>query len=132
MSTNHAPGEQPHIVEVKDQRLSFFLVSVVLGFSVLLSTVLKHIPYAVLFGVFLYMGVSSIGSVQLFDRVALLLKPVKYHPTVSYVRKVKFIFSEKATEFDEFSILVISNCRGLLRKAKNYFHELKLIFYFGK
>ena len=119
MSTNHAPGEQPHIVEVKDQRLSFFLVSVVLGFSVLLSTVLKHIPYAVLFGVFLYMGVSSIGSVQLFDRVALLLKPVKYHPTVSYVRKVKFIFSEKATEFDEVSILVISNCRGLLRKAKN-------------
>ena len=123
MSTNHAPGEQPHIVEVKDQRLSFFLVSLVLGFSVLLSTVFKLVPYAVLFGVFLYMGVSSIGSVQLFDRVALLLKPVKYHPTVSYVRKVKFIFSEKATEFDEFSILVISNCCDLLRKPKNYFHE---------
>ena len=123
MSTNHAPGEQPHIVEVKDQRLSFFLVSLVLGFSVLISPVLKLVPYAVLFGVFLYMGVSSIGAVQLFDRVALLLKPVKYHPTVSYVRKVKFIFSEKATEFDEFSILVITNCCGLLRKPKNYFHE---------
>ena len=119
MSTNHAPGEQPHIVDVKDQRLSFFLVSVVLGFSVLISPVLKLVPYAVLFGVFLYMGVSSIGAVQLFDRVALLLKPVKYHPTVSYVRKVKFIFSEKATEFDEFSILVISNCCGLLRNPKN-------------
>ena len=107
MSTNHAPGEQPHIVDVKDQRLSFFLVSVVLGFSVLISPVLKLVPYAVLFGVFLYMGVSSIGAVQLFDRVALLLKPVKYHPTVSYVRKVKFIFSEKAIKFDEVvSILV--------------------------
>ena len=123
MSTNHAPGEQPHIVEVKDQRLSFFLVSLVLGFSVLLSTVLKLVPYAVLFGVFLYMGVSSINGIQLFDRVALLLKPVKYHPTVSYVRKVKFIFSEKATEFEKFSILVISNRCGLLRKPKNYFHE---------
>jgi hypothetical protein len=123
MSTNHAPGEQPHIVEVKDQRLSFFLVSVVLGFSVLISPVLKLVPYAVLFGVFLYMGVSSIGAVQLFDRVALLLKPVKYHPTVSYVRKVKFIFSEKATEFDEFSILVISNCCCLLRNPNNYFQE---------
>ena len=123
MSTNHAPGEQPHIVEVKDQRLSFFLVSLVLGFSVLISPVLKLVPYAVLFGVFLYMGVSSIGAVQLFDRVALLLKPVKYHPTVSYVRKVKFIFSEKATEFDEFSILVISNCCGLLRNPNNYFQE---------
>ena len=130
MSTNHAPGEQPHIVEVKDQRLSFFLVSVVLGFSVLISPVLKLVPYAVLFGVFLYMGVSSIGAVQLFDRVALLLKPVKYHPTVSYVRKVKFIFSEKATEFDEFSILVISNCCGLLRNPKNYFMKNMTNFFF--
>ena len=92
MSTNHAPGEQPHIVEVKDQRLSFFLVSLVLGFSVLLSSVFKLVPYAVLFGVFLYMGVSSIPAVQLFDRVALLLKPVKYHPTVSYVRRVSSYF----------------------------------------
>ena len=107
MSTNHAPGEQPHIVDVKDQRLSFFLVSLLLGLSVLLSPVLKLVPYAVLFGVFLYMGVSSINGIQLFDRVALLLKPVKYHPTVSYVRKVKFIFSEKAIKFDEVvSILV--------------------------
>ena len=123
MSTNHAPGEQPHIVEVIDQRLSFFLVSVVLGLSVLLSPVLKLVPYAVLFGVFLYMGVSSINGIQMFDRVALLLKPVKYHPTVSYVRKVKFIFSEKDTKFEKFSIIVISNCCGLLRKPKNYFHE---------
>ena len=67
MSTNHAPGEQPTIVEVKDQRLSFLLVSVLLGASVLLAPLLKHVPYAVLFGVFLYMGVSSINGIQLFN-----------------------------------------------------------------
>ena len=89
MSTNHAPGEQPHIVEVKDQRLSFLLVSLLLGVSVLLGPLLNKVPYAVLFGVFLYMGVSSINGIQLFDRVALLFKPVKYHPTVSYVRRVR-------------------------------------------
>merc|ERR1719189_608338 len=89
MSTNHAPGEQPHIVDVKDQRLSFFLVSVLLGVSILLGPVLKLVPFAVLFGVFLYMGFSAINGIQLFDRIFLLLMPVKYHPTVSYVRRVK-------------------------------------------
>merc|ERR1719245_2293800 len=78
MSTNHAPGEQPHIVDVKDQRLSFLLVSILLGVSVVLAPVLKMVPYAVLFGVFLYMGVSSINGIQLFDRLALLLMPVKH------------------------------------------------------
>merc|ERR1719295_1599262 len=58
MSTNHAPGEAPHVVEVKDQRLSAFLVSLLLGVSVQLSSVLKQVPFATLFGVFLYMGVS--------------------------------------------------------------------------
>ena len=43
MSTNHAPGEAPHVVEVKDQRLSAFLVSLLLGVSVQLSSVLKQV-----------------------------------------------------------------------------------------
>ena len=92
MSTTHAPGEQPKIIEVKDQRLSFFLVSVLLGVSVLLAPLLKLVPYAVLFGVFLYMGISSINGIQLFDRVSLLLMPVKHHPSVSYVRRVSNFF----------------------------------------
>jgi len=89
MSTTHAPGESPKIVEVKDQRVSALLVSIMLGLSVLLSPALKQVPFAVLFGVFLYMGVSSINGIQFFDRLALLFVPVKHHPMVSYVRRVK-------------------------------------------
>ena len=88
MSTTHAPGEQASIVNVKDQRVSFLLVSVLLGVSVVLAPLLKHVPFAVLFGVFLYMGVSGINGIQLFDRIALVLQPVKHHPSVSYVRRV--------------------------------------------
>lgn len=91
-STNHAPGEAPKVVEVKDQRLSAFMVSILLGLSVLLSGVLKQVPFAVLFGVFLYMGVSSIAGIQLFDRLILFLVPVKHHPRVSYVRRVSGLF----------------------------------------
>jgi solute carrier family 4 anion exchanger 2 len=71
-----------------DQRLSGFLVSVILGMSVLLATLLQQVPYAVLFGVFLYMGVSSMNGVQFFERVHLMFMPVKHHPQVSYVRRV--------------------------------------------
>ncbi len=69
-------------------RLSALIVSVLLGFSVLLSPLLKYVPFAVLFGVFLYMGVSSINGIQFFDRLSLMFVPVKHHPHVSYVRRV--------------------------------------------
>jgi len=89
MSTNNAPGEPPSIVDVKDQRFSFLAVSIILGCSVFLSSLLKLVPLAAMFGVFLYMGVTSIDGIQMFNRFFLFFKPVKHHPTVSYVRKVR-------------------------------------------
>ena len=91
LSTTHAPGESPKVVEVKDQRLSAFVASLLCGVSVFASFLLKQIPYAVLFGVFLYMGFSSINGIQLFDRFVLLFMPVKHHGSVNYVRRVKKI-----------------------------------------
>jgi hypothetical protein len=44
---------------------------------------------AVLFGVFLYMGVSSLSVTQLFDRFSLMFIPVGSHPSTTYVRRVK-------------------------------------------
>ena len=90
MSTTHAPGESPKVVEVKDQRLSSIIVSVLIGVSIYLSPLLKHVPYAVLFGVFLYMGISSVGGIQFFDRLILFFMPVKHHGRVNYVRRVSF------------------------------------------
>ena len=73
-------------------RMSFLFVSVVLGFTVFLSSFLKLVPFPVLYGVFLYMGVSSIGGIQFIDRLFLLLMPVKHHPSVSYIRRVSIIY----------------------------------------
>ncbi|KRT84572.1 hypothetical protein AMK59_2894, partial [Oryctes borbonicus] len=87
MSRTHAPGEKPHIVEVKEQRVSGLLVSVFMGLSMLMAPFLRLIPMAVLFGVFLYMGVSSMGGVPFFERIKLFFMPVKHHPPVPYVRK---------------------------------------------
>lgn len=65
--------------------ISSFLSS---GLSIVIGDLLRQIPLAVLFGIFLYMGVMSLNGIQLTERLILLLMPPKYHPDHSYVRKV--------------------------------------------
>ncbi|XP_072212552.1 band 3 anion transport protein isoform X2 [Excalfactoria chinensis] len=89
MSKSSAPGEKSQILEVKEQRISGLLVAVLIGVSILMEPILKYIPLSVLFGIFLYMGVTSLFGIQLFDRILLLLMPPKYHPKEPYVTRVK-------------------------------------------
>lgn len=55
-----------------------------------MEPILKMIPIAALFGIFLYMGVTSLSGIQLWDRMLLLLIPKKYHPNEPYAQKVCF------------------------------------------
>ena len=57
----------------------------------MIGDVLRQIPIAVLFGIFLYMGVMSLNGIQLTERMMLLLMPPKYHPDHTYVRKVSHL-----------------------------------------
>jgi len=57
--SNHAPGDSPKIADIKEQRLSGFFVSLMTGLSIFAAPLLKQVPIAVLFGVFLYTGVCS-------------------------------------------------------------------------
>uniref|UniRef100_A0A2M4A0B9 Anion exchange protein n=1 Tax=Anopheles triannulatus TaxID=58253 RepID=A0A2M4A0B9_9DIPT len=88
MSRTHAPGESPHITDVKEQRLSGLFVSLLVGLSVTMAPILRLIPISVLFGVFLYMGIASMSGVQFFERLRLYLVPVKHYPQVPFVRRV--------------------------------------------
>lgn len=58
------------------------------GLSIVIGDLLRQIPIAVLFGIFLYMGVMSLNGIQLTERIQLLLMPPKYHPDHIYIRKV--------------------------------------------
>ncbi|KAK3587039.1 hypothetical protein CHS0354_008062 [Potamilus streckersoni] len=89
MSKTHAPGEKPKLIEVKEQRVTNILMNICIGFSLALEPILRQVPMAVLFGVFLYLGISSITGVQLFRRIRLLFMPVKHHPQVGFVRRVR-------------------------------------------
>ncbi|XP_026792213.3 anion exchange protein 2a [Pangasianodon hypophthalmus] len=89
MSKAVAPGDKPRIQEVKEQRVTGLLVAILVGLSIVIGDVLRKIPIAVLFGIFLYMGVMSLNGIQLTERMMLLLMPPKYHPDHMYVRKVR-------------------------------------------
>jgi len=59
------------------------------GLSILMEPILKMIPMSALFGIFLYMGITSLNGIQLWDRILLLLIPKKYHPDELYATKVR-------------------------------------------
>ncbi|MGH0174979.1 UNVERIFIED_CONTAM: hypothetical protein FKN15_069312 [Acipenser sinensis] len=63
------------IVSVKETRLTSLAANILLGVSVFLLPVpLQWIPKPVLYGLFLYIALTSIDGNQLCDRMALLLK----------------------------------------------------------
>ncbi|TMS22257.1 Band 3 anion transport protein [Larimichthys crocea] len=81
-------GTKPVIEKVNEQRVSGVLVALLVGLSILMEPILKMIPMAALFGIFLYMGVTSLNGIQLWDRMLLLLVPKKYHPDEPYATRV--------------------------------------------
>ncbi|XP_075685304.1 anion exchange protein 3 isoform X1 [Rhinoderma darwinii] len=83
-----APGERPRISEVKEQRITGILIATLVGLSIVMGEMLRQIPLAVLFGIFLYMGVTSLTGIQLFERLLLILMHPKHHPEHPYVVKV--------------------------------------------
>ncbi|XP_052126294.1 sodium bicarbonate cotransporter 3 [Frankliniella occidentalis] len=86
-----APGEKPHFLGVREQRVTHVLIFVTIGLSVFITPVLSHIPMPVLFGVFLYMGVASLKGLQFFDRILIMFMPAKYQPDYMFLRQVPIL-----------------------------------------
>ncbi|XP_077070977.1 sodium bicarbonate cotransporter 3 isoform X15 [Siphateles boraxobius] len=83
-----APGEQPKFLGIREQRVTGLMIFVLMGLSVFMTSILKFIPMPVLYGVFLYMGVSSLKGIQFFDRIKLFGMPAKHQPDLIYLRYV--------------------------------------------
>uniref|UniRef100_A0A8D3BJF1 Anion exchange protein n=1 Tax=Scophthalmus maximus TaxID=52904 RepID=A0A8D3BJF1_SCOMX len=83
-----APGEQPKFLGIREQRFTGLMIFTLMGCSVFMTSVLKFIPMPVLYGVFLYMGASSLRGIQFFDRIRLFCMPAKHQPDFIYLRHV--------------------------------------------
>lgn len=116
-------GPKPEIEKVVEQRISAFLVAVMVGkccdlwcwdirsknlpfpliiihflwfpgVSIYMEPILKMIPMTALFGIFLYMGITSLSGIQMWDRMLLLITPKKHHPSDAYATKVFILLKQ--------------------------------------
>ncbi|XP_032192391.1 anion exchange protein 4 isoform X4 [Mustela erminea] len=83
-----ALGEPRSFLGIREQRLTGLVVFILTGTSIFLAPVLKFIPMPVLYGIFLYMGVAAISSIQFTKRVQLLFMPAKQQPDLLLLRHV--------------------------------------------
>lgn len=74
---------------VRENRVSALCVHLLIGASlVVAASLLRQVPMAILFGLFLYMGIASTRNNQLFERLRLwFMDPARYPPTY-YLRRV--------------------------------------------
>jgi len=100
-------GAMTRAKSVIEQRVSHLGIHLLIALSLVLGPALRLIPRAVLFGIFLYMGVTSVGGNQLFDRLQLLLiwNP-KHFPQYDYVKSVPWRRMHMFTVF-QFSMLLV-------------------------
>ncbi|VDL95810.1 unnamed protein product [Schistocephalus solidus] len=89
VSESAAPGEQPVFLGCREQRVTGFLIFLFIGLSVFMSKVLRFIPMAVLYGVFLLMGITSLNGLQFIQRFLLIFMPGKYQPDYPYLSHVR-------------------------------------------
>ena len=77
-----------HILHVRENRITGLAIHILIGLSLLLLPYLRFIPMAVLFGLFLYMGVVSMKGNQFFERLSLWATDPDLYPSTHFVRRV--------------------------------------------
>jgi len=82
-------GQRKVPTDVVEQRFTNLGIHLLIGLSLALAPWLKYLPKSVLYGVFLYMGVSSLNGNELFERLALwAIWDTRKYPQYPYLQKV--------------------------------------------
>ena len=76
------------VIHVRETRVTGFAIHLLVGLSAFSLSLLKMIPMAVLYGLFLFMGVVSMAGNQFFERLRLWLMDSSLYPTTHYIRRV--------------------------------------------
>ena len=76
------------IQRVIETRVTGVAIHALIGLSLLILPYLDRVPMAVLYGLFLYMGVVSMQGNQFFERMSLFAMDRDLYPQTHYVRRV--------------------------------------------
>lgn len=85
---NSGGETRERIIHVRENRLTGLGIHLLVGLSLLLLSYLKDIPMAVLYGLFLFMGLVSMKGNQFVERMSLWLMDRNLYPSTHYIRTV--------------------------------------------
>lgn len=95
------------VLHIHENRLTGLSIHLLMACSLLLLPYLRYVPMAVLYGLFLFMGVVSISGNQFFERLSLWLKDPDLYPTTHYIRRapIKIIHLFTGIQFASLALL---------------------------
>lgn len=94
---NQSDNKVEVISSVHENRISALTIHLLIGISMFWLTMIAKIPMAVLFGLFLYMGISSLGGNQFWERLLLWVTDSRLYPDTHYLRHVPISAIHKFT-----------------------------------
>lgn len=87
-TTSHDAAGRERILSVRENRVSALVIHLLIAGSILMLPFIKAIPMEVLFGLFLFMGFSTLNGTDFFERMKLWLTDPRQYPDHHYVRNV--------------------------------------------
>lgn len=95
------------VLHVRETRVTGLAIHLLIGLSVFALPLLKTIPMAVLYGLFLFMGIVSMAGNQFFERLRLWLMDSSLYPTTHYIRRVPIWTIHRFTLLQLVCLLVL-------------------------
>eukprot|EP00522_Entomoneis_paludosa_P005863 CAMPEP_0172458838 /NCGR_PEP_ID=MMETSP1065-20121228/29467_1 /TAXON_ID=265537 /ORGANISM="Amphiprora paludosa, Strain CCMP125" /LENGTH=605 /DNA_ID=CAMNT_0013213259 /DNA_START=104 /DNA_END=1921 /DNA_ORIENTATION=+ len=74
------------VISVQETRLTMLFSHMMVGLSLLVLELLQLLPMAVLYGVFLFMGLSALPAMQFWNRILLWFQQPSKYPDTVYTR----------------------------------------------
>jgi len=101
-------GEVENKIEsIKETRVTGFLIFSLLGATLLILPLIKQVPMAILYGIFLYMGVVSMKGSQFFERLGLWLMDPELYPEKHFTHKAPMKVIHKFTLVQFLALIVL-------------------------
>ena len=105
---SNVDGEMENkIVSIRETRITGFMIHLLLAAVLFILPVIKQIPMAILYGLFLYMGIVSMKGNQFFERLSLWIMDSNLYPKKHYIRKVSSSVIHKFTFIQLFALVLL-------------------------
>ena len=95
------------VLQVRENRVTGLVTALLIGGTLFFLPWLHFIPVAILYGLFLFMGVVSLVANQFFERLSLWLIDPALYPTTHYTRRVPIGTIHRFTLLQLISLAVL-------------------------